>query len=84
MNLNNLARGFRKVYAPKRRSLVEQMEQDRGWRTLGHRFKAFQRSESGQNKPSEWMIVVFTLWQFWQAVAKLVRRGRRALGGHAE
>ncbi|KAK4104230.1 hypothetical protein N658DRAFT_466275 [Parathielavia hyrcaniae] len=66
LNLNNLARAGRKLYAPRRRALVEQMgrDPDPGWKQTGHRFQAFQRSEKGQqNKPSEWTIVLFVLRQ---------------------
>ena len=80
MNLNNLARGLRKVYAPRRRSLVKHMEQDGEWEAMGHRFKVFQRSETGQNRPSEWMIVAFALWQLWRAGSGVVRRAWRSLG----
>ncbi|KAK4044169.1 hypothetical protein C8A01DRAFT_31772 [Parachaetomium inaequale] len=60
LNLNNLVRGLQKLYAPKRRALIEQMaDGERDWERLAHRFKAFQRSEDGQRMPSEWMIAVF-------------------------
>ncbi|AEO66502.1 uncharacterized protein THITE_2154552 [Thermothielavioides terrestris NRRL 8126] len=58
-NLNNLVGGLRGVLAPRRRALLEQMERDPEWRTLGLRFKAFQRSETGTRRPSEWLIVLF-------------------------
>jgi hypothetical protein len=65
LNLNNLARGLRKVWAPRRRRLIEQMTMvfSPRWDALGARFIAFQSSRdhsSGRmRKPSEWMIVVF-------------------------
>jgi hypothetical protein len=60
LNLNNIVRGLQKLYAPKRRALIEQMTKgEPDWERLAHRFKAFQRSEGGQRRPSEWMIAVF-------------------------
>ncbi len=69
LNLNNLARGLRKVWAPRRRRLIEQMMDptcSAGWSALGARFVAFQRSDGGAGrvrKPSEWMIAVFLVRQ---------------------
>jgi hypothetical protein len=59
LNLNNIARGLNNLLAPRRRALIEQMEQDPDWRRIGDRFKEFQRAEGGQRKPSEWTIVLF-------------------------
>lgn len=73
MNLNNLVRGLQKLYLPKRRSLVEQMEQQHGWDATAQRFKTFQRSESGLRKPSEWMIIVFALLQMGRIGLKRFR-----------
>lgn len=71
-NLNNLAGVFHMAYAPRRDKLVEQMEQDPKWSTLGHRFKVFQRSQSGEHKPSELMVLVFSMRRMVQVVAKAI------------
>ncbi|KAK4122505.1 hypothetical protein N657DRAFT_682261 [Parathielavia appendiculata] len=78
LNLNNLARVLRKLYAPKRRALVEQMgrDPDADWSRTGRRFQAFQRSVKEQNKPFEWMIVLFLLRRAVLRVVKGVSFGR--------
>lgn len=75
-NLNNLVGGLRKVFAPKRRALIEQMrkETDSRWQALGERFKTFQKSERGQVKPSEWIIWMFLVRSAVVAVVGSVRK----------
>ncbi len=82
LNLNNLSRGLGKLLAPRRRALIEQMGQDPDWKGMGHRFKAFQRAEGGQRKPSEWVIGLFFmkgivdgLWGVAKRVAARLKRG---------
>jgi hypothetical protein len=73
-NLNNVVHGLQKVYTPKRKKLIEQMERERSltWRWFGDRFKVFERTERGQQKPSEWIIWVYLFRRMWRAV-----RGKR-------
>ncbi|KXX81511.1 Lon protease [Madurella mycetomatis] len=71
-NLNNIVRVMGNIYAPRRRSLVAEMEQDAKWSSLGRRFQAFQRSEAGQKKPSEWLIPVFFLVRMLRGVKAVV------------
>ncbi|KAK4040152.1 hypothetical protein C8A01DRAFT_15915 [Parachaetomium inaequale] len=79
LNLNNLGRALGKLVSPRRRALIEQMEQDAdpGWQGLGRQFKAFQRSEGGQKKPSEWVVGLFLVRGVgrvgWAVVEKVVR-----------
>lgn len=80
LNLNNIGRALRKVYGPKRRLLVDQMGQDPQWVMVGQRFKAFERADTGQKKPSEWMIVAFYIRQLVMAVPSLFRRSRKRKG----
>jgi hypothetical protein len=82
-NLNNLVGGLRGVLAPRRRALLEQMERDPEWRTLGLRFKAFQRSETGTRRPSEWLIVLFWARQIVVGLRALPRKAwsRREMTG---
>ncbi|KAK4236067.1 hypothetical protein C8A03DRAFT_36049 [Achaetomium macrosporum] len=81
LNLNNLVRALRKLYAPKRRKLIQQMERDSEWKSLGDRFKVFQRFERGQMKPSEWMIIVFLLSQMMAGLGRTLDRIKKKVGG---
>ncbi|KAL7651531.1 hypothetical protein ACMYSQ_011240 [Aspergillus niger] len=67
-NLNNLVKLIRTAYLPRRRLLVERMENDPTWRETAKRFKAFQRSNNGVREPSEWMVLAFSLHQLFLAV----------------
>ncbi|KAI3316632.1 hypothetical protein HD806DRAFT_517165 [Xylariaceae sp. AK1471] len=81
-NLNNLARAVNYVYSPRRRGLVGRMEndyQDR-WTELGRRFKAFDRPRTGEGRPSEWMIIVFSVRQIFLALIRTVRNLLRRSG----
>ncbi|KIX03687.1 uncharacterized protein Z518_07240 [Rhinocladiella mackenziei CBS 650.93] len=85
-NLNNLIRILHRAYAPRRRVLVEQMERDHKWSWLANRLKAFQRSEAGERRPSEWMVMAFALRQMALALAETVSglfrlTGRRRQNG---
>lgn len=69
-NLNNVVHGLGKVYTPKRKTLIEQMERDSSmtWRWFGGRFKVFERTERGQQKPSEWIIWAYLFRRMWRAL----------------
>ena len=73
LNLNNLVRLLRRLYAPRRHALLDQMELDTNWNSLGLRFKAFQRHEGGEQEPSEWMIIAFSLRQMAFAILKIMK-----------
>lgn len=74
LNLNNLIFILHKLYAPRRLALVEEMEKDPNWNTIGNRFKAYQRPQPGEHKPSEWMVMVFSLRKLLRPVIDFVVR----------
>ena len=72
LNLNNLIFILHKLYALRRLALVEEMEKDPNWNTMGNRFKAYQRPQPGEHEPSEWMVMVFSLRKLLRPVVDFV------------
>ncbi|KAI1817521.1 hypothetical protein GGS20DRAFT_582448 [Poronia punctata] len=66
-NLNNLARAVGHFYNPRRHHMVNLMasERDDWWSSLGQRFRAFERPQRGMKRPSEWMVMIFWVWQLF-------------------
>jgi hypothetical protein len=65
-NMDNMTNNLRKLYSPRKESLVSEMQKENGWWSeVGDRFDEFKPS-SERKTPSEWWIPVYAIRHFFQ------------------
>lgn len=62
-NINNLVDTFSRLYASKKRTVVQEMkcDLDQAWKRRGERFEVF-RPKYDNPQPSEWFITLYALF----------------------
>lgn len=81
-NLNSLVNIFSRLYATKKRRVVNQMKSDprEAWKYRGHRFEVF-RPKPENPEPSEWYVALYALFNPALVFGLGLRRWRRVSGG---
>ncbi|TAQ87975.1 hypothetical protein B7494_g3704 [Chlorociboria aeruginascens] len=67
-NMEYMTRKLRNLYYPRRQSLLNQMQQEKGqWKDIGQRFQEF-KPLNERKLPTEWWIPVYAIRHIWQKI----------------